>query len=192
MEIDELFGLPAHPLIVHAALALVPLAAVLTVVAAVWPAGRRCIGWVAVVVAAVAVVSIKLAQGSGEQLQHQVQETDLVEEHAEMGDEMLLPAIGLLVGAVIVTLAGRSGDRRPQPEPGTGSTAVATGVRGAGAVSVVVGVVALATSGWAVYELARVGHSGAKAVWDETGKGGQERSGGEDSLGIPGAQLPQR
>jgi hypothetical protein len=38
-----------------------------------------------------------------------------------------------------------------------------------------VAVVGLATSGFAVVQVFRVGHSGAKAVWDETGKEGQER-----------------
>ena len=172
MEIDELFGLPAHPLIVHAALALVPAAAVLTVVAAFWPSARRRIGWVGVLLAALAVLTVWMAQGSGEELVHQVDETHLVEEHAELGDQMLIPAIALLVGAVLVTAVGRrgSGVARTDDAP-VGAYAT----QGAGALTVIVAVVALATSGYAVVQVARVGHSGAKAVWDESGPEGQER-----------------
>lgn len=41
MEIKELFGLPAHPLVVHAAVVLLPLAAVATLVCAAVPRARR-------------------------------------------------------------------------------------------------------------------------------------------------------
>jgi hypothetical protein len=198
LEIDEILGLPAHPLIVHAVLALVPGAALLTVVAALWPTARRRIGWLAVLLAALGVCSVWVAQGSGEELEDQVEETHLVEEHTELGDQMLIPAIALLVGAVLVTAVGRQGDRAaPVDDARVGSYAT----RGASAISVIVAVVALATSGWAVVWVFRAGHSGAKAVWDETGKEGQERDntgpgGGEDdeeeSLGVLGAALPLR
>src|SRR5829696_10107261 len=186
MEIDELLGLPAHPLIVHA---------VLTVVAALWPTARRRIGWLAVVLAALGVFSVWVAQGSGEELEHQVEETHLLEEHTELGDQMLIPAIALLVGAVLVTVVGRQGDRAAPAE--AGSPAASYSARGASAISVIVAVVALATSGFAVLQVFRVGHSGAKAVWDETGKDGEERdnsgAGGggeeedEDAFGLGGA-----
>ncbi len=41
---DELFGLPAHPLLVHAAVVLVPLAAIGVVLIAFWPAARARLG----------------------------------------------------------------------------------------------------------------------------------------------------
>src|SRR5215212_10236554 len=137
MEIDEVLGLPAHPIIVHAALALVPAAAVLTVVAALWPTARRRIGWLGVVLAALAVFTVWMAQGSGEELEHQVEETHLVEEHTELGDQMLIPAIAMLVGAVLVTAVGRRGGgvARADDSP-TGAYAT----RGASALSVVVAV----------------------------------------------------
>src|SRR5215212_2266647 len=168
MEIDEVLGLPAHPIIVHAALALVPAAAVLTVVAALWPTARRRIGWLGVVLAALAVFTVWMAQGSGEELEHQVEETHLVEEHTELGDQMLVPAIAMLVGAVLVTAVGRRGDGPVRAEPALVGSRTS---RGVSARSVVVAVVALATSGFAVVQIARIGHSGAKAVWDETGEG---------------------
>src|SRR5215216_5661837 len=91
LEIDELLGLPAHPLIVHAVIALVPAAALVTIVAALWPAARRRIGWLGVVLAAAALVSVWMAQGSGEKLEDQVEETQLVEEHTGMGSSSSSP-----------------------------------------------------------------------------------------------------
>ena len=41
MSIDNLFGLPAHPLVVHAAVVLLPMAAIATVVVAAVPRWRR-------------------------------------------------------------------------------------------------------------------------------------------------------
>ena len=41
MEIEELFGLPAHPLVVHAVVVLLPLAAITAIACAVMPRARR-------------------------------------------------------------------------------------------------------------------------------------------------------
>jgi hypothetical protein len=202
LEIDEILGLPAHPLIVHAVIALIPAAALLTVVAAVWPAARRRIGWLGVLLAVGAVVSVWAAQGSGEKLEDRIEETDLVEEHTEIGDQLLWPTLGLLVGSVLVTAVGRR-DGRPAVVREPAAPVGATSTRGATAVGAVVAVIAIATSGVATVQVFRAGHSGAKAVWDDTGSGddgddsgrgrGRGRGGDEgDSLGIPGAQLPLR
>ena len=46
MEISNLAGLPAHPLIVHAVVVLVPLTAIGVLLSAIWPAARNKIGWI--------------------------------------------------------------------------------------------------------------------------------------------------
>ena len=53
---ETLFGLPAHPLIVHATVVLVPLGALLVLLHAVWPAARRRLGVVTPLVALVGLV----------------------------------------------------------------------------------------------------------------------------------------
>ncbi len=100
---DELFGLPAHPLLVHAAVVLVPLAAIGVVLIAFWPAARARLGVAVVVIAAVGTVFAYLAMESGEYLEEQVKETEQVEEHAKLGDSGLAAAAAVLVGAVAVT-----------------------------------------------------------------------------------------
>jgi hypothetical protein len=46
MEIGGLFGLPAHPLIVHAVVVLVPLCSLGVAVSILWPAARWRLAWV--------------------------------------------------------------------------------------------------------------------------------------------------
>lgn len=155
MEIEELFGLPAHPLVVHAAVVLLPLAAVATLVCAAIPRARRPFALITLGLALVATVAVGLAQGSGEELEEQVDETELVEEHTEQGERVLPWAIGVVVAATAVAAIPIVSRRRPSV-PSRTVTAVVV------AVSLVAGVGAT----WTVVD---VGHSGAKATWDDVG-----------------------
>lgn len=157
MEIEELFGLPAHPLVVHAAVVLLPLAALLTVICAAVPRARRWYAPVAVGLALVAVVAVGLAQGSGEALEERVDETELVEEHTEKGEQVLPWAIAVLATAAAVTAIPVLTRRRPSI-PSRTVTAAAV------AISLIAGVGAT----WTV----DVGHSGAKATWEDVGTDG--------------------
>ncbi len=153
MELNKLFGLPAHPLVVHAAVVLLPLAAIATVVLAFLPRFRRTYGPVVFGLAALATLAVGLAQGSGEELQHSVKETQLVEDHAEAGQQVLPWAIALTVASALVVAAPELLARRPQL-PGRAVT---------GAVLVL----ALVSAAGATYTVVDVGHSGAKATWND-------------------------
>jgi len=61
----ELFGLPAHALIVHAAVVFIPLAAVGAILYAVWPALRRHIWWAVLALGALAPITGWVARLSG-------------------------------------------------------------------------------------------------------------------------------
>ena len=76
MELDQLWGLPAHPLVVHAAVVLLPLAAITTLLCAAVPRARRHYAPVALGLALVATLAVGLAQGSGEELEEQVDESE--------------------------------------------------------------------------------------------------------------------
>jgi hypothetical protein len=155
VEVEELFGLPAHPLVVHAAVVLGPLAVVATVVCAAVPRARRQFALLALGLAVVATVAVGLAQGSGEALEEHVDETELVEEHAEQGERVLPWAIAVTVAAGAVAAVPVLMRRRPNLS-GRAVTAVLVSV------SLVAGVGAM----WTVTE---VGHSGAKATWNDVG-----------------------
>lgn len=155
MEVSELFGLPAHPLVVHAAVVLLPLAAIATILCAAIPRARRHYAPVALGVALVATLAVGLAQGSGEELEEQVDETELVEEHTEHGELVLPWAIAVTVVAAGVAAMPLLERRRPTL---SGRAVTATVV----AVALIAGAGAV----WTVFE---VGHSGAKATWDDVG-----------------------
>ena len=155
MEIEELFGLPAHPLVVHAAVVLLPLAAIATVVCAAVPRARRHYAPVALGLALVATLAVALAQGSGEELEEKVDETELVEEHTEHGEQVLPWAIAVTVAAAGVAAIPMLERRRPT-------------LRGRTVTAVVVAVSLIAGAG-AIWTVIEVGHSGAKATWDDVG-----------------------
>ena len=102
MEIGRLFGLPAHPLVVHAVVVLVPLCSFGVAMSAIWPAARWRLAWVLLGLTIITVAMVPLATGSGEALEEMVKGNGLVERHAELGDDYLPYAFALLVGAVAV------------------------------------------------------------------------------------------
>ena len=174
MELESLFGLPAHPLLVHAAVVLVPLAAIGTIAIAVWGAARRRIGWIVVVLGFSAFAFALLAQSSGEPLEEQVDENELVEEHAEAGENMpwlALPIPILATGVMVL-------DRKRLKDEAAGVAQPAW----MGPAVIVVSAAAVLASLVGTVKIAQVGHSGAKATWEDVGEGGE---GGESGATDP-------
>ena len=66
---DTVFGLPAHPLIVHATAVLVPLAALLVILAGCWPRFRAWAGPLPMGLSLVGLVLTPLSTASGENLE---------------------------------------------------------------------------------------------------------------------------
>jgi hypothetical protein len=168
---DSIMGLPAHPLIVHGAVVLVPLAALAGLLAVGWSAVRDKAALVALVITSIAGVFVVAAGESGEKLEERVPETPLVETHAEMGETLLPIVAGLWLGlAIIVVLAWYTARNR--------DAAGRTVIRLAGVVAMVVVVFAAIGS---TVQVGRIGHSGAKAVWNDVGAGqGTPSEKGED------------
>ena len=100
LEINRLFGLPAHPLLVHGAVVLVPLAAGAFIVTGAREAWRRSY-YLPVALAAIAGgVFAFLAKQSGEPLSQSVRRAGQhVGEHPENGDTAFFFAV-LFAGAV--------------------------------------------------------------------------------------------
>jgi len=139
-------GLPVHVLIVHVIVVLLPLSVVGAIVIAFWPAARRRFGWLVVAFAAIATVCVPIATNSGEGLQDRLPPSDLIQRHAELGDQLLWFAIGLTVfSAVLVWIGQREG--------------MAKGL--------VIGAAVL-TIGFAAVsgvQVVRIGDAGARAAW---------------------------
>jgi hypothetical protein len=111
MEINNLFGLPAHPLVVHAVVVLVPLVALGVVAMAVWSPLRARIGWLIAAGALVTLLLTPFATGSGEALKDRVSETTVLEEHTEMGTQLLPWVAALAVLTLLLMVLDRRGAR---------------------------------------------------------------------------------
>ncbi len=158
--LDTLFGLPGHPLVVHIAVVLVPLAAVGTILIAFWGAARQRIGWIVVGLAFVAFVGCFLAKESGEALQNSVKHTEAVDAHVEMADGGTVAGFAVFVGAagvMVVDLIVRQRTARQQPALPLQKQA-----------PLIVGVLAVLLSLFGAIRIVQIGHSGAKATWENT------------------------
>jgi uncharacterized membrane protein len=159
-------GLPLHPLIVHFAVVLLLIAALGSVLTAVWPAVRRRFGWLAVAAAVIGTVLVPFTTSSGDNLATRLPANDLITQHEELGNQMIWWALGLTVavGALMVVhtratrkakvAVGAEVDTAPQPNK---APAVAMIVLAVLTVGAAVG------TGIHVY---RVGDAGARAVWE--------------------------
>lgn len=148
---SSIFGLPTHPLIVHAVVVLVPLAALSGLVVAVWPAARARYAPLALAVATLALISVPLATHTGEQLEEHVRPSAFVERHTAMADG-LLPFVVLLWLALAILVGARW----------LGETRDVSWSKYLVAGAAVVAVAGAVASG---VQVARIGDSGARAAW---------------------------
>ncbi|MFJ9728778.1 DUF2231 domain-containing protein [Streptomyces sp. NPDC101209] len=149
-------GLPAHVLLVHFVVVLVPLTAIAVVASAVWPSVARRMGVVLPVLALVTLASVPLTTSAGEWLEEHVGSDALVRRHAELGDGLLPWALGLFVLAAAVWWTTRRTSSSEQ-----------TGNRSASVVRIAAAVLSVVVAAGAVVDVYRIGDSGAKAAWHD-------------------------
>jgi hypothetical protein len=143
-------GLPAHVLLVHAIVVLVPLTAVLAILSAVWPAARRRLVWLVAVLSVVIAILTPVTAEAGEWLERRINPTNLLSSHIALGDTMPYFSLGLLVGAALLVFVHvRDGRERPLPT----------------AVVVLLAIVTILTSSAAIVQVYRVGESGSRSAW---------------------------
>ena len=149
---ETVFGVPLHPLIVHGTVVIVPLAALTVLLAVLWPRFRHWAGPLPAGLAVVGLVLVPLSTSSGENLEDSVRETELVERHAELG-EQLLPFVAVLaVAAIGLWLIGR------RERAGSSSPKV---------LLVVLAVLAVLAAVGTTVQVVRIGHSGAESAWSD-------------------------
>jgi hypothetical protein len=143
---EVVWGLPLHPLVIHAVVVLVPLTAIGAVLMVVRPRFSKRFGVIVVASAALSVVSAFLAKDSGQTL---ARTQPVSGEHVMAGDVVPLPILGFAVVLTVFWLFDRGvpGNRR-RPLWLT-------------ALAVVVAIAALACT----YLVVRAGHTGALSVW---------------------------
>lgn len=156
---DEFMGLPAHPLLVHAAVVFGPLLVASVVAYSLVPPLRRYVGWVTVLLSVAAPFSLWFAVESGEELKaRQIAngaQGELVaqfNEHQNFGDAawrwaMVLGALG--IATVLVTTSAAKKPATPS------SRAIGWGLA----------VLTLIAAGFTGYYVFKTGDSGARMVW---------------------------
>ncbi|WP_116204638.1 DUF2231 domain-containing protein [Amycolatopsis circi] len=166
-------GLPAHILLVHAIVVLLPLSALLLVLNSVWPKARGKLAGPNAVLAVLVVIMVPITTDAGEWLERRVASTPLLRDHTELGDTALWVAIPVAVLALVVWWRQRERtaltETREAEETGE---AVATAVRrktylapASAKLTAVIAVVAILVAGAAIYDVYRIGDSGAQASW---------------------------
>jgi hypothetical protein len=185
--IITLFNLPAHPLVVHAVVVVLPLAAFGGLLIAVSPSLRRRFGVAVLLLAAAGVGLVPLATQTGAELKSVLPPNNpLIEAHQQRGDDVLPYALAFGITVVLLVIAGRLSDREhgaaqaaiTAAATAQTSTAQTSTTEGTGATAAprtwrriaLVAAALVALSGAAVtVQVVRTGHSGSTAVWGGVG-----------------------
>jgi hypothetical protein len=157
----EVNGLPAHVLLVHLTVVLVPTAAALAIAQAWHPGIRRWAGPLGPLMCLAALIMVPITTNAGEWLQDQLRSTPLIKRHAELGDQLLPWVIALFV----LSAAGWYLERRAAADR---AEAAPVPARGSAGLQLIVAVLVTVVAVGAIVQLVRIGDSGAKAVWTGT------------------------
>ena len=159
-------GIPAHPLVVHAVVVLLPLAAVGTLLVVARPLWRRQLGVWVLLLALAGTAAVPVAQQTGAQLAESLGGGGpLVMEHAMRASTLLLPALVFLALLAATVLVGRRADVLSGDAPGAAHAvatrtvhAAAGHARSSGVLAALAGLVVTGLVVW-------IGHAGSAAVW---------------------------
>jgi len=143
-------GLPAHILLNHFVVVLAPLTAILAILCALWPAARRRLIWLVLLLAVGTLVLIPLTTSAGAWLGDRVGASPAVTKHEQLG-ETLIYIVAALVATVMLLTAVHIRQAR-------GRTVKF-------AIHSVVGVLVIAAAVATLVQTYRIGDSGARAAW---------------------------
>lgn len=163
---DTLGGLPAHPLLVHVPVVLVPLAAIGVVAMAVRPTLLRTFGVFITALAGAGFIGALLAANSGEALEDSKRAAGetisaTLRDHAEMGDAVQALAAVFFVLTLAWVLFSRWRCRVGEER----ATAV---VRRPRLIAIVLAGLVVLSGAVATVSVTWTGHSGARSVWEKT------------------------
>lgn len=153
---DQINGLPVHALVIHAAVVLVPLLALVAVVYAAFPRWRAKVDWAAVLLSIAAPVTAWVSKESGEELRGRLVASGLkgealttIDDH--MGYGTLTVYFSLALGVVTLIMVFLTLRRKDRPLPRAATLALS--------------VIMVALAAVSSYYVFKTGDSGAQAVW---------------------------
>ncbi|OBF11433.1 MULTISPECIES: DUF2231 domain-containing protein [unclassified Mycobacterium] len=147
-------GMPAHALLLHFVVVLVPLTALLEIVCVLWPTARRGpLLWLAVISAAATMVLTPITVNAGEWLYDlRAKPSAILQKHATLGGTMNYFAAALLAAALVLVVM-RVIERRSD--------------KSRVAVRATIAIVVLAIAVASTVQIYRVGDAGAQSVWGD-------------------------
>lgn len=157
--IETLLGLPAHPLLVHAAVVFAPLLVALVIAYSLVPVVRKWVAWAVIGLAVAAPLALWAAKLSGDAfLQRQIRVgagpefVQQLKQHQDFGELAAYAGTALGVLSLLLVYACTAAGRKPAT---TGSRVVTYG-------TILLSLAAAAVTGYYVYQ---TGHTGATNVW---------------------------
>jgi uncharacterized membrane protein len=167
---DQFFGVPAHPLLVHLPVVFVPLALLGAIAIAVVPRWRATFGWAVVATSFVGLLGAVLAANSGESLQARVDESAALDEHIQLGESARLAAFVffVVVAGLVVLAFVRARAEAGNPPSRLAVADVLAPIATKGIITAFAVLSVLAGVGASV-QVARAGHQGAKVTWEKLG-----------------------
>lgn len=166
---DEFRGLPLHPLVVHAAVALLPVTAMLGVLFVI-PRLRRRLRWPLLAATLASLLTLFVTRQSGEALEESLNlggpTAQAVERHQELANQLVLLTVALTVVVIVAVLAARP---TAQPVAADKTSTRIDPQHGQAAVQTILAVLVLLASVAVGVQTARVGEAGSRAVWNPTG-----------------------
>ena len=175
---EEVLGIPAHPLLVHAAVVFVPLQILAAFAYAIVPYVRRLIAWLVVALAVVAPLAALFSKLSGDAFRARLIRNgsvgppvlDKISQHSSYGNNTLYFSIGLSVVMLALVAVQVLRSRRPA----TAGVAAGDGeearkgdqpAKGSIVVAAVLTVAVLVVGAFTGYYVFRTGDTGAHIVW---------------------------
>jgi len=143
-------GLPAHILLNHFVVVLAPLTAVLAILCALWPAARRRLIWLVLLLAVGTLVLVPLTINSGAWLAARVGPSTVLTTHEQIGETLIYIAAALVASVTLLTAV---------------HIRQARGRTVKFALHSVVGVLVIVAAVATLIQTYRIGDSGARAAW---------------------------
>ena len=161
---DYILGIPAHPLVIHAAIVFQALLVVGAAIYALVPPLRRRIWWAVGGLAVLGPICVWLAKLSGEHLFNMLVAQNYPKEimnqvnvHLGYGNTLFKWSLGLGAATLVLVLMSTAIGNRPAPE---GETR-----RSSQFATIGLSLVTLVLAGFSGYYLFKTGDAGAHAVW---------------------------
>jgi glycine/D-amino acid oxidase-like deaminating enzyme len=166
---DTLFGLPAHPLLVHIPIVLLPLAALGVIVMLIKPAWHRRYRWVVLGMGIAGAFGATLAAQAGEELERRIIAVEgraaasRWHHHAELGETSRNVALLFLIVLLVFVFLPWWHERRIRQ---TGEDAMAPSHK-LRLLTIIVSTLTALTAVGTVVTVVQAGHTGSKSVWED-------------------------